>query len=136
MANIDELLNSLSGIKSRGQDRWTALCPVHNEKSASLSIRLIDNDSIICHCFGCGANGVDVANALGLDLAVLFPEREHKRQRTPFPAADILKALYNEVLVFSIFAGDLKKGKKISDVDYERAMKAASRIIEAVHYAK
>ena len=136
MANIDNLLNCLDSVRKTGSGRWLALCPVHKEKTPSLTVRLLDNDSIICHCFGCGANGVAIIEALGIELDTLFPEREHRPSRAPFPAADILKALYGESLLFSLYATAVINGSEISAKDHSRAMLAARRIGEAVHYAK
>lgn len=54
----------------RGQ--WFASCPVHKEKTASLSIRDL-GARIAIHCFGCGANGQQVAESIGLGVSCLFP---------------------------------------------------------------
>jgi hypothetical protein len=56
----------------RGQ--WFAKCPVHREKTASLSIRDVGGKRISVHCFGCGANGKQVMGALGLKASDLFTD--------------------------------------------------------------
>ena len=57
--NIDEFLASFSGVHSRGSDRWTACCPAHDDKKASLSIKLCDNGRILLYCFaGCKYNEI------------------------------------------------------------------------------
>ena len=61
-------------VKKTGAGKYSALCPCHAEKTPSLVIKE-DDGNVICHCFGCGANGVDVVNALGLDISELFKEK-------------------------------------------------------------
>lgn len=54
---------------------WKARCPVHQEKTASLSIRE-GKYAILVHCFGCGADGEAVMKALGLPTRQLFYSTE------------------------------------------------------------
>jgi len=66
-------LNSLEKLRSAGGDKWTSLCPAHNNKTnRTLSIKQNPDGSFVCHCFSCGANGVEVFNALGMTLDELF----------------------------------------------------------------
>lgn len=53
----------------RGQ--WMAKCPVHKEDTPSLSIRDMGNRMSI-RCFGCGAKGTQVMEAMGLHASDLF----------------------------------------------------------------
>lgn len=71
-----ELARSLRA-RRYGKGKWMAKCPVHHEKSASLSIRDMGNRIAIC-CFGCGANGVAVMKALGLKSSDLFYDADRR----------------------------------------------------------
>jgi DNA primase len=51
--DIVELIDSHVPLKKTGQN-YQALCPFHDEKTPSFSVR---QDKQFFHCFGCGANG-------------------------------------------------------------------------------
>lgn len=140
MSNIDNILNALSGVKKIGQRRHKALCPVHQEKTPSLHITELDGDRIVMHCFGCGANGVEICQAAGIDLDSLFPEKlpqeGFKRERTPFPASDILKSMAHEAKIISMAAEHIAKGFSLAQIDSDRITMASILIDEALNYAK
>lgn len=103
----DALLSRLDRVKATGRGRWQARCPAHDDKAPSLSIRELDDDRVLVHCFtGCSVE--EVLAAVGLDFDALFPERavDHRvrRQRDPFDAKDVLAALADEVLIAGIVA--------------------------------
>ena len=53
---------------------YTARCPAHEDRTASLSLSEADDGRVLLHCFaGCGAG--DVVAALGLSLGDLFPRQ-------------------------------------------------------------
>lgn len=95
------LIEHLEGVRKTGAGRWLAKCPAHADRTASLSVRELDDGRILAHCFaGCSAH--EVVAAAGLSLSDLFPERpqQHaKRERRPFPAADALRCIAFEALV-------------------------------------
>lgn len=140
MSNLDNILNSLKGVKKVKANNYKALCPVHSEQTPSLSITSLPDDRIIMHCFGCGANGVDVIKSLGLEVEDLFPEKiqnervGYKAERQPFSANDILKLLLHEVTVVSIAAQMIGNGERLSTSDIVRVEQARHRIDEAVLY--
>ncbi len=60
-------------IKSRQDNKIQAFCPAHDDKNASLSI-LVTEDNILLHCFaGCKID--DVMKSAGITYADLFPEK-------------------------------------------------------------
>jgi hypothetical protein len=72
MSNIDLVLSVLEKVKPRGQDKWLACCPAHDDKDPSLSIALVD-DRVLLKCWsGCG--GVEVMEATGLPMTAFAPE--------------------------------------------------------------
>jgi len=79
---VNRLLSRLSGVKQIDPDRWVARCPAHQDKKASLSIKL-DSDRILVHCHA-GCSPEAVVSAVGLTMADLFlrPANAHKNCKT------------------------------------------------------
>ena len=77
---ILELGAKLEGFKERGGfGKFVARCPCHEgARLDSLSIRHT-GDTTLMHCFVCEANGLNVVQALGLDIELLVSESKIKR---------------------------------------------------------
>ncbi len=67
------------GARRRGSSWWVR-CPVHIEKTASLSIREGDDGRVLLWCFGCNADREDLVEGFGFEMADLFPDG-HRRGR-------------------------------------------------------
>lgn len=128
--SADALLAHLENVKRTGEGRWIARCPAHEDRRASLAVRELGDGRVLAHCFaGCSIR--EVLGAVGLEMAALFPEKitvDGKPERRPFSAADILRATSVEVLIVSLAALDLAKGRTLSATDMERLKLAASRL--------
>lgn len=73
MTPIERVLAKLPDAKRTGKG-WSARCPAHDDRRASLSISEGDNGGVVLHCHkGCGPSAV--VAALGLSLADLMPPR-------------------------------------------------------------
>ena len=70
---IDRLLPRLESVRQSGKG-YTAKCPAHSDRSASLSVSEADGGKVLLHCFA-GCPAADVLAAVGLTLAELFPTR-------------------------------------------------------------
>jgi len=120
---VEELLDKLEKVRSTGKDKWKACCPVHGDKNPSMSIAEKDG-RVLCHCFACGANGLDVVEALGLPKSVLFEK--------PIEQGYIPKRLKDEVAVDRFVIEGAKQmektGKPLSYNDFKRLRLAKSRI--------
>jgi hypothetical protein len=120
---VEELLDKLEKVRSTGKDKWTACCPVHGDKNPSMSVAETDG-RVLCHCFACGANGLDVVEALGLPKSVLFEK--------PLEQGYIPKRLKDEVAVDRFVIEGAKQmektGKPLSYNDFKRLRLAKSRI--------
>lgn len=130
---VDTLISRLERPRQTGPGRWLARCPAHPDKSPSLSIRELDNGCVLVHCFtGCPVSAV--LEAIGLEFSDLYPESPTvaNPERRPFPAAEVLRALYREILVVSAAAGFILAGRRLAEPDVERLSLALSRIQEAV----
>jgi hypothetical protein len=120
---VEELLDKLDKVRHTGRDKWVACCPVHGDKNPSMSIAEKDG-RILCHCFSCGANGLEVAKALGLPPSVLFEK--------PLEQGFIPKRVYEEAeidrLVIAGAEQMRKQGKPLSYKDFKRERLAKARL--------
>jgi hypothetical protein len=125
---VDLLISKLDKVRPTGRGTWIACCPAHADKSPSLTIRETDDEIILLHCFA-GCSALEIVDAVGLEMADLFPPRQHhgKPERRPFPAADVLRALASEALVVASVGVSMLSGR-FTDADRERLILAVSRI--------
>ena len=93
---LERFLGRLEGVRKSGEG-YTARCPAHDDRRASLSVSEGDDGRVLIKCFaGCDAR--DVVAALGLAMKDLFPEdeREGLRQRerggAPLTVADLAQS--------------------------------------------
>jgi hypothetical protein len=130
----EALLSRLDGVKRTGVDRWLAKCPAHDDKQPSLAVREIDNDRVLVKCFA-GCTVEEVLASVGLALPDLFPKRpthRGKREKRPWPAADVLRAVGHEATVVAVAASIIARGGTLTPKDRQRAHVAASRLVAAV----
>lgn len=133
---LENLLSHLEGVRKTGTDRYTARCPAHNDRRASLSIRGLDDGRVLVHCFaGCAVD--DVTRAAGLELTDLFPppsEDDHHRPRArrPFIVRDAILALRRELTVAWVILADVAAGKTLTDFDRQRAALARDRCVALI----
>lgn len=70
MMELREVLARLKGAVDNGNGQYMAQCPGHDDKKASLAVRLGDK-GIVLHCMA-GCDTQDVVRALGLEMKDLF----------------------------------------------------------------
>lgn len=131
-SNIDklsQLLNSLQKVRKIRDGQYLACCPAHDDKSPSLSIKLLSDERILIHCFG-GCETENILDAIGMTFSDLMPENvgNHKRVSKLFYASDILQILAYESSLVYFYALDLSKGKSLSEEDRKRLLLSISRI--------
>ncbi len=80
---VERLLSKLADVKAAGSDRWMALCPAHDDKQRSLSIRVGKDGRVVMYCHAGCTNALIVA-AIGLTMSDLFSE--------PMPVSTIAPA--------------------------------------------
>ena len=69
---IENLLSRLEKVKKRGQGSWIACCPVHNDRSPSMTIRELEDGRVLVHCFaGCSVD--EIIGFLGMSFSDLYP---------------------------------------------------------------
>lgn len=129
-------LSRLERVRKAG-DGWSARCPAHEDRTASLSIAVGHDDRILAHCFaGCAI--ADVLGAIGLTVNDLFAKRtkdaspEARRELQGLSLKSRLQACANvldhESGVVLIAAGDLHQGRMLTDADHARLATAVERI--------
>jgi hypothetical protein len=129
MSAIEIIISKLERANLTGTGRWMARCPSHADKTASLSLRELDDGRLLVHCFA-GCHVGEVLGVIGLSVNDLFPERlpDGRLERRPFPAADVLRAIALEAQIISIVAADVAKGVSIDTATKDRVLLACGRI--------
>lgn len=74
---LEDVLRRLNGVKRSGGG-YSARCPAHEDKNASLSVKQGDNGGIVLHCHA-GCTPEQVVGALGLSMKDLFPDGDRPR---------------------------------------------------------
>lgn len=71
---IERVLAALKDVKPAGSGKWMSLCPTHDDRQRSLSIRVATDGKVLlkCHAPGCTVAGIVLA--IGLTLSDLFAE--------------------------------------------------------------
>lgn len=135
---VETLLQRLEGVRAAGRG-WTARCPAHEDRSASLSIAVGEDGRILVHDFaGCAV--ADVLAAIGLSVSDLFPQRlrdqspEGRRalreaaRQAQWRAA--LAVVAFEASVVAAAAHAVLRGP-LNEADLHRLMAAAERVADA-----
>lgn len=136
--SVEILLSRLEHARKYGNG-WSARCPAHQDRQASLSVGIGNDGRILVHCFaGCAVG--DVLGAAGLTLGDLFARRirddspdgrreaSEAAQQARWRAA--LPVVAFEARIVALAAYDVLRGT-LSDIDAARVMVASERIDEA-----
>lgn len=134
-----DILSHLPKVKRLGDSRYMACCVVHNDKNPSMTVTIKPDGVIVMYCHACGATGLDVCNALGIDPSSLFPPtdnpRYEKQPRQGFSAWQLLHALEKDLLVVLIATNRyLLEGEKPCQSDVDYLTEVCQRINEALQY--
>ncbi len=132
------ILSHLHKAKRVSEGRYLALCPCHDDTKPSLNVRITPDGVVLVKCFACGATGLAVCEALGVDPSSLFPPSDNpkyeKQSRLGFSAWQMLHALEKDVLVVLIAARMLVSGEALPDTDIKYLNDVVIRINEALQY--
>ena len=131
---IFAILSRLQGVK-KTRVGWSALCPGHNDETASLSLCVgEDDDRVLISCFA-GCAPAQVLNTIGLTLADLFVKRD-SRHMTRSERAELLQkarqahlctavdVLGKEATVVVAAATQVINQKSLTEDDYYRLVEA------------
>jgi hypothetical protein len=137
---VERLLSHLDKVRKSGRG-WTARCPAHEDRTASLSVAAGDDGRVLLHCFA-GCSAPDVLAALGLDIGDLFVRKptasmsfaeraalkQHAKQAQWAAALNVLS--FKSTIV-RIVAAQLSRKEPLSDEDHARFDLACERISSA-----
>lgn len=77
---IDKVINALEARSCnprKRDDQWQALCPAHEDRRPSLSVREGDDGRVLFNCHA-GCSWRNVARALGIHPHELFPQKDRQ----------------------------------------------------------
>ncbi len=81
----EDILKKLKKVTITGNNQWKALCPAHDDKNPSLSIKTADNgDTLLCCHAGCNTEAI--CADLDIKTADLFANKQEKK---PKPIIDM-----------------------------------------------
>lgn len=138
---IDAVLSRLEKVRQRQAGQYSARCPVHEDKTPSLSVRETPEGSVLLHCFARQCSAHEITAAMGLDMSDLFlPQqrtgREPKRLARVIAPSQALEVLAAEVMFVFVVASDMRHTKTIAPETFERLKQAVARILEIHDLAK
>jgi KaiC/GvpD/RAD55 family RecA-like ATPase len=124
--HVDDLLRSLHGVKRAGKG-WTAQCPAHDDKRASLSISEGTDGRILLHCHA-GCELADILEALRLDVKELFPDDPKGKGEilATYDYTDEAGKLLFQVVRF--FPKDFRQRRPVGD-DWEWSLGDTPRVL-------
>lgn len=128
---------SLVDHKATGRDHGMFRVPTRRDRTMSGTWRELADGRLLIHDFG-GESVDNILGAIGLQIGDLFPDRldDHRpRERRPFPAADVLRAIGFELTVALFAVQAVCNGRPLSDADQERLRTAYTRIQKALNLA-
>lgn len=140
--NIEDLAARLDAVRRSGPDRFMARCPAHDDRDPSLSIREVEDQRILLHCFS-GCSAAEVVSALGLNLSDIMPPRPWDIPGGPggYPSMyrphrqrlhqDALRVMAHEALIVAVAAERVATGDVLLLEDYGRVLMAAKRLQDA-----
>jgi hypothetical protein len=134
--SVDALISRLEHVRRSGNG-WTARCPAHADRTASLSVAVGDDGRVLCHCFaGCAV--ADVVAAVGLSVADLFAARlgdlspmareERRRAARDADWSAAVRVLARESAVALAAAKAIEDGALFDTDDIARLREAIDRI--------
>lgn len=138
---VQVLLARLDTVRQAGAG-WTARCPAHEDRTASLSIATGTDGRVLLHCFA-GCPTAAVVQAVGLSLPDLFPRRlgpmTPQARRELSAAARLsrriaaLNSIAHDLAVVEVAAAAMVSDPDdgLSLEDYERVCVAHQRIAKA-----
>jgi len=133
-----DVIARLDKVRERGPSKWTARCPAHEDKTPSLSVKELEDGTVLLHCFGQQCHALAIVQAIGLEFADLFPARRIRRvdpgiRRCVLSAAERLQLLEHEIGEALFIANDFLRDQTISHENALRLAQCVGRIGTARH---
>jgi hypothetical protein len=133
MIDRQEILARFSKVYKSGVDQYQCLCPVHDDRNASLGLKFLD-DRMIMNCFaGCSAESI--LESIGLYWNDVMPDTLHEewkpnangtdminvaKKRMRFNPFAIMKSMREDYLYIALSAFELRNGNALSQEDLDK----------------
>ena len=119
----DQVLDRLDKVRRRGEESWTACCPVHDDKNPSMTVSVKDR-KLLMYCFACGAKGDSVVESIGLSTGALF---EDSQEFDADPHYLLKKTQEDDDFLIAIYQSAKRSGERIRYKDHKAYMEAMAR---------
>lgn len=115
---------------------YNCLCPAHDDKNASLSIKICDDGRVLMHCFA-GCDIQNILSSVGLTLDDIVPQRVDllKPSGKAYNPFAILKSLKDDALFVYLCATQIEQKKELQQSDKDKLLEVISNLREAYEYA-
>lgn len=120
----EQFVQRLHGAKPRGQNKWMACCPAHEDRDPSLAIAATPQGKILLKCYA-GCSALDVVQSLGLELKDLFQD-EYTEDPMAFARKEMAqrKAISERIntakTYLMILTAKLKRGDSVTEQEIEK----------------
>ena len=133
---IQEVLNHFDNVRESGANQHSCRCPAHEDSSNSLGIKQGDGDRILLNCFA-GCDVKSILESVNLKWSDIMPDNKlYQVEKQGFNPYSVLKMLRDEVLIIGLSSVDIRAGKKLSDKDHDRLLKAVGNVRSAYEKTK
>lgn len=133
--SVEDVLSRLEKVRKTGPETWLACCPVHGDKHPSLSIRDCADGRVLMRCHAQQCSVGDMLGAVGLDFDAIFPPKPLGDRlpplRRPFPAADVLEAIFQDALVVQQVANEVQRSGEVTPHQRSLLQNAIARVSAA-----
>ena len=149
MINRQEILARFSRVYQSGVDQYQCLCPVHNDKNASLGLKFKDDRMIMNSFAGCSAQSI--LDSIGLSWNDIMPDNLHEEWKPHANGKDmvniakatmrfnpyaIMKSMREDYLFIALSAKELEKGNALELEDVDKLHNIARKHKEIYEYLK
>jgi hypothetical protein len=145
MISEHEILSRFNKVRKLGsKSAWTALCPGHDDKNPTLSIKLGDKGGLLFKCWaGCTLSEILAGAGLSInDIMPDNPEFKKGQLKQTFPRLspyEVFQPACYECFVIHTFGMMLRAGKTLSDAQWRRfdqAMEVIGGLSNEVCYGR
>ncbi len=134
---MHQILSHFDKVRSTSKNNsYNCLCPAHEDRNASLSIKIAEDGRVLIHCFA-GCDIQNILSAVGLTLDDIIPERIDmlKPVGKAFNPYAILKSIKDDALFVYMCASHIEKGEQLDETDKEKLLQTVQKLREAYDYA-
>ena len=118
----EEILARFSKVYKSGEGEYQCLCPSHDDSTASLGLKFVE-DKMILNCFA-GCNMEAILGAAGLSWSDVMPnsiDNEWKpKTKIKFNPYSIIKACRDDFLFVAMCAASIRMSEKLATPDLDK----------------